>query len=302
MAEIRDIEVDYILPPDTPARQESTAWGMDDLVRSILRIGLLQPVIVSDLGNGWFKLRAGMRRMIAHKELGKRTIKAVVKHLDEGDATDEMAAENFNRTQMSDAEEARFFTWYMQEKGCSAKAASEALNVPYHTILRAQHIFGGDPQMIDAFNEGRITAAQAAELANVTSPLLLQNMLNKAIHAQLPAKALRIWWEQVQMDGVDLSVAQVKQIMEQNPTINHANHMQCHFCAQWCDYTQASVYAVCHQDIDTLKEIYAGVVEIERQKQEEANNDAGRVDGAAELSHPPGQNPGGTIPDTEWLG
>ena len=300
MAEIKDIEVEYILPPDVPARRESIEWGMDDLCKSIMRLGLLQPITVTDLGNGWFKLRAGMRRTLAHKELGKRFIKAVVKQVDEGDEVDEMAAENFNRTQMSDAEEARFFAWYIQEKRCSARAAAEALNVPYNSILRAQHIFSGDPQMLEAFDQGRITAAQAAELANVTSPVLLQNMLAKAIHAQLPAKALRIWWEQVQQDGVDIAVSQVQQIMRENPTINHSNHMQCYFCEGWCDYSQATVYAVCHRDIDTLKEIYAGVVAIEQRKQEEANNgERIPAESQSDIAQS-GPSAGGHIPDTEW--
>jgi ParB family chromosome partitioning protein len=51
---------------------------LDDLARSIALHGLIQPVSVIRIGEGAYLLKAGHRRLLAHRKLGKATIKAIV--------------------------------------------------------------------------------------------------------------------------------------------------------------------------------------------------------------------------------
>jgi ParB family transcriptional regulator, chromosome partitioning protein len=44
------------------------------LATNIEKYGLIQPILVRDLGNGKYKLLAGYRRFLAHKHLKKSTI------------------------------------------------------------------------------------------------------------------------------------------------------------------------------------------------------------------------------------
>ena len=51
---------------------------LKDLTRSIKLHGLIQPIAVIKVGNDDYVLKAGQRRWLAHKELGLKTIKAIV--------------------------------------------------------------------------------------------------------------------------------------------------------------------------------------------------------------------------------
>jgi len=51
---------------------------LKDLTRSIKLHGLIQPIAVIKIGDDKYILKAGQRRWLAHKELGLKTIKAIV--------------------------------------------------------------------------------------------------------------------------------------------------------------------------------------------------------------------------------
>ena len=51
---------------------------LKDLTKSIKLHGLIQPIAVVKVGNNEYILKAGQRRWLAHKELGLKTIKAIV--------------------------------------------------------------------------------------------------------------------------------------------------------------------------------------------------------------------------------
>lgn len=51
---------------------------LKDLARSIKLHGLIQPIAVIRVGQGEYILKAGQRRWLAHKDLGLKTIKAIV--------------------------------------------------------------------------------------------------------------------------------------------------------------------------------------------------------------------------------
>lgn len=47
---------------------------IDELAKSIKKYGLFSPIIITDIGNGNYKLLAGLRRLQAHKLLEKTSI------------------------------------------------------------------------------------------------------------------------------------------------------------------------------------------------------------------------------------
>lgn len=302
MARLEDIPLEFILPPDKPMRQTSQAVSMEELIEDIAQRGLIQPIGVTDLGTGWYKIRWGMRRTIAHRAMHKATIQAFVHQLDEGDAIDDMARENFQRENLTDAEEAEFFDHYVKEKDISIAEAARRLRVYPGRIHRALAILAADTEVVAAFKEGRISGAQAAELSQVTSKIHVQNMLNAAIHRQLSAKALRIWWEQISIDGVDVAVQEVEKIIRDNPGINYSTMQQCSICHEWFSFSDAHVYAICHADIDSLRLLYERELARIKEQEEANNNDTGAVADTTEHDYTLGQNPGGTPTDDEWFG
>lgn len=246
MSRSEQIPVDMLLPPERPARIESTAMRFDELCQSIARKGLLQPIGVTDLMNGWYRIRWGTRRTLAHRELGKPTISAIVFEIGEGDEEDDMLTENFQRTEMTEAEEMRAFVAWMDKHKGSVHGCATALNVTDYRVRNALIVAEGPEEVRQAFEENKITVAVAVELTQVPTQLHLTNLLFHAIRSQCSAKFIRIWREQIERDGLDIGIEQVQEVIAQQSQINYANMLQCCVCEQFREYQDASVRGVCH--------------------------------------------------------
>ncbi len=73
-----ELNVDEIKNNPMQPRLHIDDNALKDLIRSIKLHGLIQPIAVIKVGNNEYVLKAGQRRWLAHKELGLKTIKAIV--------------------------------------------------------------------------------------------------------------------------------------------------------------------------------------------------------------------------------
>ena len=72
------VQVDQVRPSQEQMRKAFPADGMADLVESVREHGVLQPIVVRKVANG-FELIAGERRLRAAKAAGLERIPAVVR-------------------------------------------------------------------------------------------------------------------------------------------------------------------------------------------------------------------------------
>jgi ParB family transcriptional regulator, chromosome partitioning protein len=108
------ISVSNIRSPKFNVRRES--GGLEELKRSILEKGLLQPIIVRPIGNSLYEVVAGSRRLEAFRSLRRSTIPSIVTDLNDQRAFEVMITENVQRQTLSALEEARAFYAYVGPK------------------------------------------------------------------------------------------------------------------------------------------------------------------------------------------
>jgi len=73
-----ELDVENIQNNPMQPRLHIDETELKDLTRSIKLHGLIQPIAVIKVGENEYILKAGQRRWLAHKELGLKTIKAIV--------------------------------------------------------------------------------------------------------------------------------------------------------------------------------------------------------------------------------
>jgi len=73
-----DIDVESIENNPMQPRLHIDTESLEELARSISLHGLIQPIAVIEVEKDKYILKAGQRRCLAHKHLGKKTIKAIV--------------------------------------------------------------------------------------------------------------------------------------------------------------------------------------------------------------------------------
>ena len=73
----KEIALSDLVISKSQVRQRETGKEIDELVDSIQKVGLLEPILVAPAQTpGNFEIILGQRRFLAHQELGKETITA----------------------------------------------------------------------------------------------------------------------------------------------------------------------------------------------------------------------------------
>ena len=118
---IIDIEIQKISESKSQARTYFDPKKLDELSESIKKSGLLQPLIVQDIGKDSYQLIAGERRLRASKLAGLKTIPCLVKDVSDKEAAVLGLVENIQRSQLNTIEEALGYKSLKETYGLNAK-------------------------------------------------------------------------------------------------------------------------------------------------------------------------------------
>jgi ParB family chromosome partitioning protein len=138
---VYQIAVDQVRPsPNNPRRRMD---GIDDLAGSLRDYGLLQPVVVRHVDDG-YELIAGHRRLEAARALGWSEIAAVVR-----DETDSQAylltlTENLQRQNLRPREEAAALERLASENGWTTRQIGHAIKRSHMHVSRRMRVFEDD--------------------------------------------------------------------------------------------------------------------------------------------------------------
>ena len=92
--------------------------SVDELMASVLEVGLLEPIVVRPLtGERGFEVVAGNRRLQAYKRLGMKKIPSHIVELDDREAYEVSLIENLQHMTLDPVEEAEAFKRYVSDYG-----------------------------------------------------------------------------------------------------------------------------------------------------------------------------------------
>jgi len=182
----RKISLDRIDPnPDQP-RKEFDADALNDLVSSIKRNGVLQPILVEKKPLNRFLLIAGERRFRASKLAGKLEIPAVIKDdLSEEEVLEFALIENIQRENLSPIEEALAYKNLMEVSSLSQEELAEKVGKKRSSISNSLRLLKLPEEMRRAANEKKLSFGHARTLLSVISPsdqiLLFKKIMSEGI-------------------------------------------------------------------------------------------------------------------------
>jgi ParB/RepB/Spo0J family partition protein len=101
---------------ESPLNHRRTWGDMDELVASVKRQGVLQPVLARPAGDGEFELVFGHRRLRAAKKAGLTEIPAMVREMTELEVIEAQVVENVQRQDVHPLEEAEGYEQLLAQK------------------------------------------------------------------------------------------------------------------------------------------------------------------------------------------
>ena len=104
---IKEIPVETIRPNPYQSRKYFDKMSLDELVLSIKKYGIMQPINVRIINSKTYEVVCGSRRLRAVKELGLKTIPAIVLNVDYKESAVIALIENLQRNNLNYVEEAK---------------------------------------------------------------------------------------------------------------------------------------------------------------------------------------------------
>ena len=183
---LRDVPIGSIKPNPRQPRVAFDDETMSSLAASIKELGVLQPVLVRQIGGDAadeFELIAGERRWRAARRAGLQTIPVLVQTSDESQSLEQALVENLHRQDLNVLEEAAAYQQLIEEFGYTHEQVATRVGksrTSVTNILRLLQLPSGVQRLLA---DGQITPGHARALLG-TPDRGYQEVLAKSIVAE----------------------------------------------------------------------------------------------------------------------
>jgi len=164
---ILDIPLEKITKNPHQPRQQWDDEKLLALTESIKANGLIQPILVRPMGDG-YQLIAGERRMRATQNAGEKTIPAIVRHADEEKMVEWALIENIHRSDLNSLERARAYQHYLKEFSLTQQEAAKRLGEDRSTLANYIRLLDLPTDIQKMIHEGLLTMGHARALLALT--------------------------------------------------------------------------------------------------------------------------------------
>jgi len=189
-------------------RQPRTVFdeeALDELVGSIREIGVLQPVVVRPVGDG-YELIMGERRWRATQAAGLATIPAIVRETDDADLLRDALLENLHRAQLNPLEEAAAYQQLLDDFGCTHEELATRIHRSRPQISNTLRLLRLPPLVQRRVAAGVLSAGHARALLGLSDGAAIERLAQRIVAEGLSVRAV----EEIVALGGDDAPAQRK--------------------------------------------------------------------------------------------
>jgi ParB family transcriptional regulator, chromosome partitioning protein len=187
------IAVDQIRPSHQQVRTRFDAEPLGELAESIRLHGVLQPLLVRRLSDG-YELIAGERRWRAARLAGLTAVPAVVRS--GGDNDEQLVLgliENLQRTDLDPIEEARGLRRLTEEFALTHEEVAQRLGRHRVSVTQSLRLLGGCAAVQSAVAAGVITAGHARALIGLDTQASQEHGLKVVVARHLSVRQTENW-------------------------------------------------------------------------------------------------------------
>jgi len=181
---LREIRIEKIVPNKYQPRREFTEDKIKELAESIKQNGLLQSITVRDMGNGFYELIAGERRLRALKYLEYPTTKAIVKELTNEQMATLALIENIQREELTPIEEAYAYQELLSINNLTQDELAKSLGKTQATVANKLRLLKLCSKVVDAIYSKRITERHGRAMVKL-DPSAQEKILNQILTQSL---------------------------------------------------------------------------------------------------------------------
>ena len=189
-ARLIELPIDSLSPNPNQPRVHFDEATLEELAASIREIGVLQPVLARDLGNGAYQLVAGERRWRAARRAGLATIPAVVRKTDDLSSVEQALVENLHRQDLTPLEEAAAYQQLIEDFGLTHEQVSARVGKSRSAVTNTLRLMTLPPSIQHLLADGRLSAGHARALLGSPDRAFQEDLARRTVADGLSVRAV----------------------------------------------------------------------------------------------------------------
>lgn len=190
------LNLNRITQPDFIERKKIHNDGIEELAENIKRVGLIQPLVVKQVGQK-FEIIAGHRRYKALKLLGAVSVQCIIKNLAKLEADTVKLSENIYREDLTDLEEAESLQHLMKVGKVDAKKLSKQIGKSFSYVQQKLDILKYPENIRLALQDQKINFSVARELVRLKNEGLRNEYLRHAMNGGATPAIVKEWVDDI---------------------------------------------------------------------------------------------------------
>ncbi len=186
---VSKINIDEIYPNPNQPRKVFDQESLNELADSIRVHGLIQPIIVNKMDDGYLII-AGERRYRASKLAGLTEIDAIVKNYTDRQIAEISIIENLQREDLNPIEIAKSLQKLMQEYNITQEQVAARIGKNRSSIANYVRLLSLYPEVIDMVEKGKVSHGHAKCLVAITDYPTQLMLAKKVAQNKLTVRAL----------------------------------------------------------------------------------------------------------------
>lgn len=170
-------------------RQNFDHDKLNELAESIKQHGILQPLVVSQVADG-YQLIAGERRLRAAQALGLTEVPVIIKNVSDRDKLELSIIENIQRSDLNPLEEAQSYKRLMDEFNLNLEAIAKQVGKDISTVSNSLRLLALPVAIKEALGNGAITASHAKIILSYPDKTSQNKIFKKILKYNLTVQAL----------------------------------------------------------------------------------------------------------------
>lgn len=185
---LKSLPVDRIAPNPYQPRKEFSKNALEELSASIKQYGVLQPINVRSIGDNFYELISGERRLRASKLAGLKEIPAVLVEVVEQDSAVIALIENLQRADLNFMEEAEGYYNLINDHGMTQEELAVKVGKKQSTVANKLRLLKLPEVIKGAILANGLTERHARALLKLPDEAMQSKALKAIIKKQLNVK------------------------------------------------------------------------------------------------------------------
>lgn len=187
--EVLQVPVEDLIPNRYQPRLDFDEKALDELSKSIKEHGVIQPLIVRQVGDK-YEIIAGERRYKASTMAGLERVPVVVENYDDKTSAEVALVENVQRKDLTSIEEAKSYKNLIDKNGLTQEEVAKKMGLSQSAVANKLRLLNLSDEVQDALHKNKISERHARALLQVDDKLEQTKWLSRILSERLTVRQL----------------------------------------------------------------------------------------------------------------